>query len=131
VYVPGVSHDPTAYFRDGVGYWIKADKPCTLEISGVWLENGPFTPPTYSLTGNSWSLVGVTSLTGIQTSQYLESTMGSTAVEAAGPVWQYSNPLMTNIPAGIAGWQRDPTWVWPTQALWVYNKVPTSINIAP
>lgn len=131
VYIPGVSADPTAYFRDGVGYWIKADQPCTLEISGVYLENGPFTPPTYSLKGNSWSLVGVTSINGIQTSQYLESTMGSTGIEAAGPVWEYNNPLMTNQPASLAGWQRDPSMLWPTQAFWVYNKVPTPINIAP
>jgi hypothetical protein len=131
VYIPGVSKDPNAYFRDGVGYWIKADQPCTLEISGVYLENGPFTPPTYTLTGNSWSLVGVTSITGIQTSQYLESTMGSQAIEAAGPVWQYIAPS-TAYPSWFQqGWIRDPATVWPGQAFWVYNKVPTSINIAP
>lgn len=131
VYIPGVSADPSCYFRDGVGYWIKAEQPCTLEISGVWLENGPFTPPTISLKGNSWSLVGVTSINAIQTSQYLESTMGSTGIQAAGPVWQYTAPSSAYPSWLQQGWIRDPSMVYPGQAFWVYNKVPTSINIAP
>jgi hypothetical protein len=57
--------------------------------------------------------------------------MGSTFVEAAGPVWEYNNPLMTNQPWSLAGWTRDPEYLWPTQAFWVYNKVSTNINIAP
>jgi hypothetical protein len=34
-YVPTVDAQGSDYFHDGVGYWIKAEKPCTLEISGV------------------------------------------------------------------------------------------------
>lgn len=132
VYVPGVSTDPTAYFRDGIGYWIKADINCTIEISGVAMENGPFTPPTIPLAGESWNLVGVTSITGIATTDYLEGTMGyAGCLQAAGPIWEYNNPLMTNQPAYLGGWFRDPSTLYPTQAFWVYNKVPSTISIAP
>jgi len=137
VYVPGVTVDPNDYFRDGIGYWIKAEKPCTLEISGVFMENGPFTPPTYDLPGNTWSLVGVTSVTGISLDDYLESTSGSVLIEAAGPVWMYINPGLN--PDGTSAypswfateWIRNPPMLYPGQAFWVYNKVPNDLYIAP
>jgi hypothetical protein len=124
VYVPGVTADGNAYFRDGVGYWIKADKPCTLEFSGVWMENGPFTPPTYTLQENSWNLMGVTSLTGINITDYLSSIAGSSYIQGAGPVWTYY--------AQYGTWVRNPSWgLWPGEAFWVYNKLPTDEYIAP
>jgi hypothetical protein len=123
VYIPG-QLDPTAYFRDGVGYWIKAEKPATLEISGVWMENGPFTPPTYNLNANAWNLMGVTSLNGITVTDYLSSISGSQYIQGAGPVWVYY--------AHDGRWVRNPSWgLWPGEAFWVYNKLPTPENIAP
>jgi hypothetical protein len=122
VYIPGTA-DPDAYFTDGVGYWIKAEKACTLEISGVAMENGPFKPNAYQLEPQSWNLVGFTSVNPMLTSSYLESTMGSTGIEAVGPVWVYS--------ANSGSWTRDPSMLWPTQALWVFNKVPDTLYIAP
>jgi hypothetical protein len=135
VYVPGVTTG--GYFRDGPGYWIKAEKPCTLEISGVFMENGPFTPPTYRLNGNTWSLVGVTSVTGIRLDDYLESTMGSTAIEAVGPAWMYINPGLNADGTSVypswlqTEWIRNPQMLYPGQAFWVYNKVPYPLYIAP
>jgi hypothetical protein len=123
VYIPGISADPTAYFTDGVGYWIKAEKACTLEISGVAMENGPFTPNSYELDGQKWNLVGFTSVNPMLTSDYLESTMGSTGIEAVGPIWVYS--------ANSGTWTRDPSMLWPTQAFWAFNKVPNKLYIAP
>jgi hypothetical protein len=124
-YIPGVDGS-TDYFTDGVGYWIKAEKPCTLEISGVLMENGPFTPPTYKLTAQSWNLVGVTSIYGISIKDYLESVnSGDPAyMSAAGPVWVYQ--------AKYGTWYRNPSWgLWPGQAFWIYNKVPADLYIAP
>jgi hypothetical protein len=124
VYVPGVTADDGAYFRDGVGYWIKAEKPCTLEFSGVWLENGPFTPPLYTLYANSWNLMGVTSLTGINITDYLSSVDGSSYIQGAGPVWVYH--------ASTGQWVRNPPeGLWPGEGFWVYNKLLTNEYIAP
>jgi hypothetical protein len=124
-YVPGVD-GAGSYFTDGVGYWIKAEKPCTLEISGVLMENAPFTPSVYPLKANSWNLMGVTSLTGISIKDYLESVnSGDPAyMSAAGPVWVYN--------AKYGYWARNPSWgLWPTEAFWIYNKVPATLYIAP
>lgn len=123
-YVPGV--DTEGYFTDGVGYWIYAEKPCTLEISGVLMENAPFTPSVYPLKANSWNLMGVTSLNGISTKDYLESVNSGDPgyMSAAGPVWVYN--------AQYGFWLRNPSWgLWPTQAFWIYNKVPATLYIAP
>jgi hypothetical protein len=125
-YVPGVDLGTTDYFTDGVGYWIYAEKPCTLEISGVFMDNAPFTPPLYTLTKNSWNLVGITSLTRISIKDYLESVnSGDPAyMSAAGPVWIYY--------AYAGAWFRDPSWgLDPGFAFWVYNKVPADLYIAP
>jgi hypothetical protein len=123
VYVPGVT-DGSSCFTDGVGYWIKADKPCTLEFSGVWMENGPFTPPTYALAANSWNLMGVTSLSGINITDYLSSVDGSSYIQGAGPVWTYY--------ASSGMWARNPSWgLWPGEGFWVYNKLPDTEYIAP
>jgi hypothetical protein len=125
VYVPGVGSDiADPRFTDGRGYWVKAEKPCTIEISGVFMENGPFTPPLYVLKSNSWTLMGVTSIRGIMINDYLESVSGSEYIKAAGPVWVYYAR------AGI--WVRNPSWgLWPTEAFWVYNKVPYDQYVAP
>jgi hypothetical protein len=123
-YVPGV--DTEGYFTDGVGYWIYAEKPCTLEISGVSMENAPFKPSVYPLKANSWNLMGVTSLTGMSIKDYLESiNSGDPAyMSAAGPVWVYN--------AKYGAWYRNPSWgLWPTQGFWIYNKVPATLYIAP
>jgi hypothetical protein len=121
-YIPGVTTG--TYFTDGVGYWIKAEKPCTLEISGVFMENGPFLPPTYELEEKSWSLVGVTSLTGISLSDYLQSTAGGYTDTQAGPVWVYY--------AKYGTWVRNPSWgLWPGEAFWIYNPAPRDQYIAP
>jgi hypothetical protein len=103
-YIPGVDGSDQ-YFTDGVGYWIYAEKPCTLEISGVFMDNAPFTPPTYTLAEDSWNLMGVTSLTGISIEDY---------TWASGPVWVYQ--------AQYGTWYRNPSWgLWPGQAFWIYN----------
>lgn len=125
-YVPGVP-DPTAYFKDGVGYWIKAEKPCTLEISGVAMENAPFAPREYTVY-HSWNLMGVTSIVGISTADYLES-LGTGAgpspvASAVGPIWVYY--------ARYREWVRDPSWgLWPTEAFWMNYKLPGTAELAP
>jgi hypothetical protein len=128
VYVPGVTlGDSESYFKDGVGYWIKAEKPATLEFSGIAMENGPFMPQTYELEAHSWNLVGVTTVTGFpHISDYLESTnTGPLAtLQAVGPVWVYY--------AKFQMWVRNPTWgLWPGEAFWVFNKLDTNVYIAP
>jgi len=64
-YIPGVSADTgiteDATFKDGRGYWIKAEKSCTLELSGVQMENAPFVSPEYDVF-HSWNLLGFTSM---------------------------------------------------------------------
>jgi hypothetical protein len=118
-----------AYFTDGLGYWIMCDKPCTLEISGVDMQNAPFTPPTYELPERSWSLMGVTSITGYPNyADYLESTLeGETytgTTVTVGPIWVWN--------AQYRFWTRDPSWgLWPTQGFWIYNAYPLYQNIAP
>jgi hypothetical protein len=120
VYIPGDVATAACFFRDGVGYWIKVEKPCTLEISGVWMENAPFTPPTYQLQNDSWNLMGVTSLSEVGISEYLSSTSGSSVI---GPVWVYY--------AWDGAWVRNPSWgLWPGEAFWVYNSG-TSVTLAP
>lgn len=123
-YIPGVD-GAGDYFTDGVGYWIKAEKTCTLEISGVLMENGPFTPPTYTLTAQSWNLMGVTSINAMSTKDYLESINSGdpSYISAAGPVWVYD--------ARWGVWYRNPTLLYPTLGFWIYNKVPADLYLAP
>jgi hypothetical protein len=118
IYIPGIS-DPTAYFVDGVGYWIKAEKPCTLEISGVLMENAPFTPREYPVY-HSWNLMGFTGLDKMATDKYLESLASDThagsasIASAVGPVWVYDAPSRT--------WERDPDFLWPFHGFWMNYK---------
>jgi hypothetical protein len=111
-YVPGVSANKN--FTDGIGYWIKAEKPCTLEISGVEMENAPFVPPEYPIY-DSWNLLGYTSLTwGMQIDEYLEC-LSAGSVKLYGPVWTYY--------AHNGRWFRNPPWgLNPGEAFWVYYK---------
>jgi hypothetical protein len=126
-YIPktGYSNVANPCFTDGVGYWIKAEKPCTLEISGVSMENAPFTPSVYPLKAQSWNLMGVTSITAMSIKDYLESiNSGDPAyISAAGPVWIYD--------ARWQAWARNPTLLYPTLGFWIYNKVPADLYIAP
>jgi hypothetical protein len=108
------------YFRDGVGYWIKAEKPCTLELSGVMMENAPFVPAEYRVY-HSWNLMGFTSLVPMKTEDYLESLAtgpgtypsGSIA-SCVGPIWVWDAITRT--------WQRNPDTLWPTQGFWMNYK---------
>jgi hypothetical protein len=126
VYIPGVP-DPTAFFTDGVGYWIKAEKACTLELSGVAMENAPFAPHEYHLR-HSWNLIGFTSIEhGMPTDQYLESlatdTRASDSIASAvGPIWVYDAPSRS--------WTRDPAMLWPTHGYWMNYKL-ASGDLAP
>jgi hypothetical protein len=107
---------PATCFQDGVGYWIKANQACTLEISGVMGENGPFTPAEYPVY-SSWNLMGFTSVNGLATSAYLESLATgstSTALSAVGPVYVYD--------AQNHVWTRDPAMLWPGQGFWMNFK---------
>ena len=126
-YIPGVGYTSAPFtFRDGYGYWVKAEKPCTIVVSGIFMENAPFVPPRYTLRPQSWNLVGVTSLDGIPIKDYLESVnSGDPAyISAAGPVWVYK--------AKDRAWYRNPSWgLWPTEAFWIFNKVPAPMYIAP
>jgi hypothetical protein len=128
-YIPGVS-SPGAYFIDGVGYWIKAEKPCTIEISGVQMENAPFTPPEYPVY-HSWNLIGFTSITQMNTTEYFESlntgyigaNVPITMSSAVGPVWTY------DAKAGV--WTRNPLVLWPGQGLWMNYKPADTGDLAP
>lgn len=131
-YIPGVD-GCGKLFKDGVGYWIKAEKRCTLEISGVSMENAPFMPPEYPLS-HGWNLVGFTSIHSMSINDYLESTNsgnaymtvpGATTVNAIGPVWTYY--------AYNGYWFRNPSWgLYPGYGFWVYNKFPDDyVSIAP
>jgi hypothetical protein len=111
-YIPGVT-GPGKFFKDGVGYWVKAEKPCTIEISGVIMENAPFIPPEYPIIP-SWNLMGFTSIGPMLTSDYLESLSIGDNWEFYGPIWTYN--------AAIGSWTRNPSMLWPTNAFWMYYK---------
>jgi hypothetical protein len=116
------------YFTDGVGYWIKAEKPCTLELSGVAMENAPFVPAEYPVY-HSWNLMGFTSVVPMNTEDYLESLAtgpgtypsGSIA-SAVGPIWTYN--------AAARVWIRNPDMLWPTNAFWMNYKLQNG-DLAP
>jgi hypothetical protein len=117
-YVPSVDGTTPQgkFFEDGVGYWIKAEKPCTLEISGVMMENAPFVPAEYPVY-HSWNLMGFTSIVPMDTADYLESIAGS-----AGPIWTYN--------AQWRVWIRNPAMLWPTNAFWM-NYQDAYADLAP
>jgi len=122
-YIPG-HPDSTAYFNDGVGYWIKAEKPCTLELSGVEMENAPFLPAEYTV-HPSWNLVGFTSIHEMATSDYFES-LSANGINFYGPIWIYD--------AQWGAWTRDPANLWPGFGIWMYykhNSLLTTPEIAP
>jgi hypothetical protein len=122
-YIPGVTTGKN--FTDGIGYWVKAEKPCTLEISGVEMENAPFTPPEYPVR-ESWNLMGVTSIRGVLIDDYLQC-LSAGNVKLYGAVWVYYSYSGT--------WIRNPPWgLWPGEAFWVYykaNDVLDNPTIAP
>lgn len=110
-YIPGVT-GPGKYFKDGVGYWIKAEKACTIEISGVVMENGPFTPPEYDVYA-SWNLMGFTSDVPLETDDYLEALrLGD--LKLYGPIWTYD--------AKNGKWTRNPDMLYPAQGFWMNYK---------
>jgi hypothetical protein len=130
-YVPLVDGkiDQGKFFTDGVGYWIKAEKPCTLELSGVLMENAPFVPAEYPV-WHSWNLMGFTSIVPLKTEDYLESLAtgpgtypsGSIA-SAVGPIWVYNADLRT--------WTRNPDTLWPTNGFWMNYKLGGYADLAP
>jgi hypothetical protein len=127
-YIPSMGESqPDAMFRDGIGYWFKVEKPCTLELSGVMMENAPFLPAEYPV-HHSWNLMGVTSVYPIATADYLESLATDTyrsdsIASAVGPIWVWN--------AQYRVWSRDPAWLWPTQGFWMNYKLPGTAFLAP
>jgi hypothetical protein len=113
-------------FKDGVGYWIKAEKPCTLELSGVMMENAPFVPAEYPVY-HSWNLMGFTSIGPMATADYLES-LATTAgpmqlASTVGPIWVYNAEFRT--------WIRNPGTLWPTNGFWMNYKLFCPADLAP
>lgn len=102
---------------DGWAYWVKAEKDCTLVISGrhhgQYDPNTGFgTPPSYPM-AMGWNFVGVTSSKWILTEDYLESLkdLGLGAPWLWGPVWVYRN----------GKWWRNPSELKPTEGVWVFT----------
>jgi hypothetical protein len=113
-YIPSTgASSGSPYFRDGVGYWIKAEKECTLEISGVVMENAPFTPPEYPI-APSWNLLGFTGSVGRQTQTYLQSLTLGCDYQFYGPIWVWC--------ARTQSWMYDPDYLYPTYGFWMYYK---------
>jgi hypothetical protein len=130
-YIPAVDGTtaPGKFFRDGVGYWIKAEKACTLELSGVAMENAPFVPAEYRVS-HSWNLMGFTSIYPMYTEDYLESlatgpgTYPSQSIASAvGPIWVWNAVYRT--------WVRNPDMLWPTNGFWMNYKLPDFGYLAP
>lgn len=103
---------------DGWAYWVKAEKPCTIVISGrVMDQYDPHTgfgvPPMYPMS-MGWNLAGVTSIqTPINTADYLESLKNLGLGEKLwGPVWVYRYTL---------GWVRNPDTLYPTEGMWLFT----------
>jgi hypothetical protein len=105
-----------SFFRDGIGYWFKAEKECTLEISGVVMENAPFTPPEYPIYP-SWNLLGFTGVNGLPTEDYLQSLSLGDDFSFYGPIWMYN--------AHYGMWVRNPDMLYPTYGFWLYYKYNT------
>jgi len=102
--------------KDGCGYWVKAEKPCTLVLSGKSLDQyDPTTgfglPPMYPM-ALGWNMIGVTSLRPIPTADYFESLHDMGLGEKLwGPVWVFRN----------SKWVRNPTSLKPTEAVWLFT----------
>jgi hypothetical protein len=103
--------------KDGLAYWVKAEKPCTLVISGKFLDQydpdtGSGLPPMYFM-GVGWNLVGVTSIHPIKTSDYLESLNIEQGAKLYGPIWIYY--------ARYGIWVRNPEYLYPTEGFWLFT----------
>jgi len=102
--------------RDGWAYWVKAEKPCTLVISGKFMDQydpitGSGLPPMYPM-ALGWNFVGVTSIRPIPTANYFESLHDMGLGEKLwGPVWVYRN----------GKWGRNPTNLVPTEGVWLFT----------
>jgi len=114
--MPLLGDGPGAMFKGGVGYWIKVEKPCTLELSGVIMENAPFTPSSYIIANGKWNLLGFTSVVPLTLATALEgmyATNTATSVGRFNPVWVWDAKLQV--------WTRDPASLWPTQGFWTWT----------
>jgi len=102
--------------KDGCGYWVKAEKPCTLVISGKSMDQyDPIThfglPPMYPM-ALGWNMIGVTSLRPIPTADYFESLHDMSLGEKLwGPAWVFRN----------GKWLRNPASLKPTEAVWLFT----------
>lgn len=101
---------------DGWAYWVKAEKPCTLVISGRIMDQydkktGFGLPPMY-LMAMGWNMVGVTSIRmPIATADYLESLHNLGLGEKLwGPLWVYRG-----------SWIRNPATLYPTEGMWLFT----------
>jgi len=115
---PTVTGSGNAALVPGVGYWIKAEKPCTLVISGHFYDQAPFVPPEIHLQP-SWNLVGVVIdpsygfAIGTTVQSYLQTLRSSGDDKMYGPVWVYNNDLQSWFRLG------DTDTLWPGQAFWL------------
>jgi len=113
--------DPIS-ITDGRGYWVKAEKPCTLVISGRTMDQydnatGFGVPPMYRML-MGWNLVGLTSIKWIETAAYLESVKAPMIFlgKPWGPVWVY-RPTG----AGTGQWIRNPPTLYATEGMWLFT----------
>lgn len=115
----------------GRGYWIKAEKPCTLVLSGYFYDQAPFVPPEHYIYP-SWNLMGVTSLANLKVSDYLGPAWPSTQANGGrllGPVWYWDAYWKT--------WNRidpsefDTEELLPTWGFWVNSYGTATTWIAP
>jgi len=102
---------------DGWAYWVKAEKPCTLVLSGRIMDQydratGFGLPPTYPM-AMGWNLVGVTSIqVPIATADYFQSLHNLGLGEKLwGPLWVYRG----------TEWVRNPATLYPTEGLWLFT----------
>jgi len=102
--------------KDGWAYWVKAEKPCTIVISGKLMDQydpdtGFGMPPMYPMS-LGWNFVGVTSISSIKTPDYLESLHDMGLGEKLwGPLWVYRN----------GSWVRNPSLLHPTEGMWLFT----------
>lgn len=101
---------------DGRGYWVKAEKPCTLVLSGKIMDQydpnrpGFGRPPMYPM-GIGWNLVGVTTTGWIGTWDYLDSLNIGFLVDLYGPIWIYKD----------GRWIRNPSMLRPGLGMWLFT----------
>jgi len=103
--------------KDGWAYWVKAEKPCTIVISGRTMDQydpgtGFGLPPMYPMS-LGWNFVGVTTIQmPIKTADYLESLHDMGLGEKLwGPVWVYRG----------GQWVRNPPTLYPTEGMWLFT----------